>query len=230
MMNEKSLLFIRENYSEIALYYIEKNIEQYVDIMDNDIFSQDELNTILKWDVGNDIKLKLLAFSSEKISIAGKNYDDEINEYILKNNLFEGDINYLFTAYDYQAPNVREFVFEHAINNIKSTIENLSGMSETLFKRILSSDEVASNNKIKLFVARISESDSLKAKTYLKILNKTEFEEIFDNNKRPRYVISLETETILNAFIEKGWMHEYVVDSRNEDYYRIRRFPSKEEK
>lgn len=198
------------------------------DIMDNAMFSQDELDTILDWEVENDIKLKLLALSSERISIVGKNYDDEINEYILKNNLFEGDINYLFTAYDYQAPNIREFVFEHAINNIKSTIENLSGMSETLFKRILSSDEVASNNKIKLFVAKIPESDSLKTKTYLRILNKTEFEEVFDSSKRPRYAVNSETEAILDAFIEKGWMYEYIVDSRNEDYYRIRRFPPKE--
>ena len=229
-MDKKSLLFIRENYSEITLYYIEKNIGQYVDIMDNAIFSQDELDTILEWDVGNDIKLKLLAFSSEKISIAEKNYDDEINEYILKNNLFEGDINDLFVSYDHQTYNVREFVFDYAVNNIKFTINNLAGMSEALFIRILSSNEVEYDNKIKLFVAIIPESDIVKVKTYLRILNKTEFEEVFDSGKRPSYVIDSETEAILDAFIEKGWMYKYIVDSRNDKVYTIHRFPHKERK
>ena len=229
-MNKKSLLFIRENYSKIALYYIEKNIELYVDIMDNVIFSQDELDTILELDVENNIKFKLLAFSNKKISIVGKNYDDEINEYILKNNLFEDDINYLFTSYDYQTPNIREVIFEYAINNIKFTVNNLGGMSEILFKQILASDKVEYSVKIKLFVARMPEADDLKAITYLKILNKAEFEDIFDNSKRPRYAVNSETEAILDAFIEKGWMHEYIVDSRNENIYRIRRFPPKDEK
>ena len=196
--------------------------------MDNVIFSQDELDTILELDVENNIKFKLLAFSNKKISIVGKNYDDEINEYILKNNLFEDDINYLFTSYDYQTPNIREVIFEYAINNIKFTVNNLGGMSEILFKQILASDKVEYSDKIKLFVARMPEADDLKAITYLNILNKAEFEDIFANSKRPRYAVNSETEAILDAFIEKGWMHEYIVDSRNEDYYRIRRFPPKE--
>ena len=148
----------------------------------------------------------------------------------MKNNLFEDDINYLFTSYDYQTPNIREVIFEYAINNIKFTVNNLGGMSEILFKQILASDKVEYSVKIKLFVARMPEADDLKAITYLKILNKAEFEDIFDNSKRPRYAVNSETEAILDAFIEKGWMHEYIVDSRNENIYRIRRFPPKDEK
>lgn len=42
-MTENNLVFIRENYPNQNFHFIHKNIEEYAEIMDNTVFSQEEL-------------------------------------------------------------------------------------------------------------------------------------------------------------------------------------------
>ena len=52
-MTSKNLEFLRENYPDQNYNFIFKNIEQYVDIMNDDLFSQDELLEILTWNISD---------------------------------------------------------------------------------------------------------------------------------------------------------------------------------
>ena len=63
-MNKGSIKFIRDNYkTEVLLYYIFHNIEKYVEIIDTETFSHEELVMLLSENISDDIKLKLLSFT-----------------------------------------------------------------------------------------------------------------------------------------------------------------------
>ena len=47
-------------------YFIGKNIEKYVEIMDDDLFSRDELLAILTWQISDALKITLLGFTDEE--------------------------------------------------------------------------------------------------------------------------------------------------------------------
>ncbi len=47
---------MRNEYSDHVLNFINVNIDQYVDIMDDEIFSLQELSEVLKWNVSDEIK------------------------------------------------------------------------------------------------------------------------------------------------------------------------------
>lgn len=97
-MTLKTMKFMRANYPAHIFEFIYKNIAEYVDIMDSELFSQDELLEILSSDINDDLKIKLLEFSSDKISVVGMDYSPTICLYILNNNFMISDLNDLFAS------------------------------------------------------------------------------------------------------------------------------------
>ena len=95
-MTADNLKFMRENYLNLKFYFIRKNIEKYIDIMDDALFSQEELLEILIWDISDELKIQLLEFSNNEISIIGKNYSPVICLHILNNNFTESVLSDLF--------------------------------------------------------------------------------------------------------------------------------------
>lgn len=55
-MTADNLKFMRENYPNRKDYFIGKNIEEYVKIMDGALFSQEELLEILTWNISDELK------------------------------------------------------------------------------------------------------------------------------------------------------------------------------
>lgn len=82
-MTADNLKYIRENYHNQIFYYIRKSIEKYIDIVDETLFSREELLEILTWDISDKLKIRLLELSDEEISIIGKNYSPAVCLHIL---------------------------------------------------------------------------------------------------------------------------------------------------
>lgn len=97
-MTADNLKFMRENYPNRKDYFIGKNIEKYVEIMDDDLFSRDELLAILTWQISDALKITLLGFTDEEISIIGKNYSPTVCLHILSSNFAESDLHDLFSS------------------------------------------------------------------------------------------------------------------------------------
>ena len=98
-MTVNNLSFLRDNYPDQKFCFIHKNIDGYADIMSGDLFSQEELLEILTWDISDELKIKLLEFSDEEISVIGKDYSTTVCRYILDNNFKNSDLITLFSSF-----------------------------------------------------------------------------------------------------------------------------------
>ncbi|MGG3306570.1 hypothetical protein ABER23_03980 [Paenibacillus lautus] len=220
-MNLETLHFIREHYSHQVLYFIERNINEYVSIMTTEAFVLDEVVQILSLNIEDDTKMELLGITSEPISILGKRYSDAINVYILKNNLDSNDLARLFKTYEQWINEIQQIVYDLARDNVGLIISNSMKISDNLLKILFESDEIEYSQKIDLLISSLSDMDKEMCKEYLEILNLVEYKKIFESRTRPKYEINTTNEKLLSTFKKKGWIYDYENDRDREGYYKI---------
>ena len=88
---------------------------------------------------------------------------------------------------------------------------------------LLSAEDVEASEKIDLFAAMIPDIDKTQACKYLSLIRQEEYTQIFDSHSRPKFEINEQSETLLEAFRQKGWIHEYLEDESRPGFYKIRR-------
>lgn len=160
-MTDDNLKYIRENYHNQIFYYIRKSIEKYIDIVDETLFSREELLEILTWDISDKLKIRLLELSDEEISIIGKNYSPAVCLHILNNNFAKSDLPDLFSSFEQWDNFVREKIFDYAVRHIASIIDDPNSVSQKLINNLLHSERVNRDEKIDLFIAIIPTRQSL---------------------------------------------------------------------
>lgn len=219
-MTAHNLEFIRENYPDQNYNFIFKNIEQYVDIMNDDLFSQDELLEILTWNISDELKIKLLEFSNDEISVVGKDYSSAICLYILKNNFMETDLMDLFSSYEEWIDSIQIKIFDYAVQYIESVIDNPKSVSEKLKNDLIRSDRLNRDLKVDLLISMMPDLDESLIKEILTLLDLTDYLKIFDTRSRPKFEINDENEKLLTAFKENKLIASYK-NSEKEGYYKI---------
>ena len=223
-MNKDTLGFVREKYPESLEYYIRRNIDEYVSIVDNELFSLDELLSILSMDVSNKNKITLLKLTSEPISIKGKNYPISVQEHILLYNRFDDDIPYLYSSYSQQALAIQRIVFSIACQDIESVISDSDNVDRKLVDELMKSADIEINSKKELLLVVFSHLSREDIKAYLVLVEKEEFCRIFDSNTRPRYEDTTENRELLDAFVNRGWLYDYTPENGS---LKVRRNPPK---
>ena len=222
-MNKESLKFIRENYTpDVLLYYILHNIEEYVEIIDEEAFSQEELVMLLSEDISDDIKLKLLSFSNEAISIIDSNYSDLIKLHILNNNLNKTDMVTLYKSYETQAKEIQEFIFKYAGNDYKVIINQINNVSTDLKNQLLESS-LSLEKKIEIFIAMADNSSCEQAIPMLNKMGLTEYQKLFLSRHRPKIKVDNLNKQILNLFVKNKWIDSFEVDTTNTEYYKVKK-------
>lgn len=220
-MTAANLKFMRENYLNQKDYFILKNIENYVDIMDDALFSQEELLEILTWDISDELKIKLLKFSSDEISIIGKSYSPIVCLHILNNNFSESDLQDLFLSFDQWDNPVQAKIFDYAVKNITSIINNPISVSERLKNILLHSESLNRAVKIDFLIAIMSDLCEDSIKEFLGILNLTDYLKIFENRSRPKFEINDENKKLLTAFKENNLIDDFQENPEKIGYYKI---------
>lgn len=222
-MTADNLKFMRENYLNRKFYFIRKNIEKYIDIMDDALFSREELIETLTWDISDELKIKLLELSDDEISVIGKNYSPVVCLHILNNNFSKSDLPDLFSSFEQWDNSVQAKIFEYAIRSIVSIIDDPKSASEKLKNNLLHSDKVNRDAKIDLLIAMIPNLSEDYIKEILTLLNLTDYLKIFDTRSRPKFEINDENEKLLTAFKEANMINNYEESSEKEGYYKITR-------
>lgn len=220
-MTANNLSFLRNSYPNQKFCFIHKNIDRYVSIMSDDLFSQEELLEILVWDISDDLKIKLLEFSGDAISIIGKNYSTEVYIHILDHNFMRSDLCALFASFEQWDTPVQKKIFDYAVTNVASIIDDPNSVSEKLKYDLLKTDRLNRATTINLFVAMISNLDTSHIKEILILLNLTNYLKLFDTHARPSFKINDENEQLLTAFREKGVICNFEENPKKEGWYKI---------
>ena len=222
-MTVDNLKLMRENYINQKFYYIHKNIDEYIDIMHETLFSKEELLEILTWNISDELKMRLLRFTDDEISIIGKGYSSAICLYILENNFEDTDLPKLCSSFDQWDESIQAKIFDLALNDIEIIINNPNHVSERLKNSLLYSDRVTRDEKIELFITIMPELCSDRLKEILTLLNLTDYLKIFDTHSRPKFRINDENEKLLAAFKENNLIDNYQINPKKEGYYKISR-------
>ena len=226
----KSLMSLRENYEDVCFYFIEKNFNSYIENMTADLFSFDELLVILEWNVKDAHKFSLLSFTSKPISILDMNCSIEVKLYILQHNLNSSDIPVLRINYHTQDAQIKKYLLAEAISNITNVIRNAQDISYSLINDLFSSEVLDQSSKLALLTERIpllSRSECFQA---FNTIGRTDFANIFETRKHPKFSVCKENQNILDKLQIKGWIYDYHIDKNDSNYYRVRRTkPSKKD-
>lgn len=195
------------------------NLEQ----MDDDLFSRDELLAILTWQISDALKITLLGFTDEEISIIGKNYSPTVCLHILSSNFAESDLHDLFSSFEQWDSSVQTKIFDYAVRYIARIIDDPNSASQKLKNNLLDSESVNRDEKIDLFIAMMPSLCENSIKEFLTLLNLTDYLKIFDTRSRPKFEINDENEKLLAAFKEANMIDNYEESSEKEGYYKITR-------
>lgn len=222
-MNAESLTFMRSNYKEVISQYIESNINEYVALIDEHSFDYFEMLQVLSLDIGNELKLKLLELTEEPISIVDKGYSSTIDSYILANNLDDSDMPVLFKRYESYSPEIQSIIQSYLRRNPEELEACTDTCSLMLINDIFADSGITLENKSSILSALIPRLSKVQVIQYLDVLGLIDFARIFDSHTRPKFEITNENERLLDAFVKKGWIYEYIKETDGGDYYKIRR-------
>lgn len=227
-MTADILKSIRQNYPNVLYRFIEKNIENYVDIMTTQLLVHDEVLEILSWAVGDELKLTLLKLSSSPISVVDKGYSTTITLYILQKRIDTTDMQTLCVKYPKLAEEINAFVVSYAEPRIDSIINGTLKSSDNLKLRMLSSTKVNESNKYKLLHTMLARVNKQWGKACFEHLHLSEFVKIFDSHAKPKIPKNDQNKKILDTLVSRGWIFDYPNYPYDSNYYTVRRnAPSK---
>ena len=226
-MTVENLNFIRTKYSYCKFRFISKNIEKYIEIMTEDLFLQEELLEILTWDISDELKIRLLKFSDEDISIVGKEYTVPVCLYILSYNYSKSGLTELFHSYEKWNISLQAKIFELAVKNISSIIAAPSSVSHKLLDSLFHSSELSRDEKIDLLIALLLELPQYYLKEILSLLNLDNYISLFNDCSRPKFKVNEENKKLLTAFKEANLIENFKVNPGNTEYYKVSRSKSK---
>ena len=220
-MTKENLVFMRDKYPDHVLNFINGNIDQYVDIMDDEIFSLQELSEVLKWNVSDEIKIQLMSFTNQEISIINRRYSTKVCMYILENNFLRSDLPELLQSYDDWDKEMQAKIYALALTNISDIIADPQNVSSQLKNRLLYSRDLNIESRIDLLIAMLSDLGLEDVKPVLAEWRFDDYIKIFDNRSRPRFAIDPIGEKMLGAFKKKGWIQNYEEDGKKPGFYKI---------
>lgn len=220
-MNSENLTFIRNYYESNLNYFIKFNLNKYLEIIDNNLFSQDELLIILSdEDIDINSKLKLLNFSNQKIKIMDKDYPVEIQNYILENNYDSSEFLELIKNFNNFEEKTKEIIFNITKNNIGNFYSNLDKTSPSLIKKFLKGKEI--DNEVKLIIL-INLLDFVreveKFYKYLKLVNSKDYKDLVKRNTSFNISVNAFNLQLLQKLKEKGFIENF--SQVNESIYEV---------
>jgi len=223
-LNIESLKYVRENYTNHLYDFIRLNLDKYIEIQATEIIQIEEIIEILTWDIDEEKKVELLAYTNAPISIINTDYTDSIISYLIERNLSIEDKPYLYENFSSFGSQTRESIEKISIAGAKEIIEKNMIVDDSLLSKLLESDKVNRDYKIMLFNMSIPEFDEDTCIKHFVELGHEELSYIFTKGSgRRKYEKNNEVKTILDALKTYEWIYDYQEDEINNEKYLIRK-------
>nr|MBP3598823.1 hypothetical protein [Eubacterium sp.] len=230
-MNEMGLDFIRNNYEGHCMHFIELNVKEYVEIQTEDIFNYDEAVKVLEFSCDDELKIKLLGFTSDPISVLDKELSNEVLEYILEHNFDCADKEYLCQHYSQYHESVRALILKKAVCDINNIINDSIVIEDNLLSDILTKSKLSQTIKIKVWAKSIPMLNEETCKKHFDELGVSELKGIFTkrNTTTRSYIKTDEVTAILSELKKNAWIHDYYETDEKESYI-VMKYPPKTDK
>lgn len=220
-MNADTLVAVREYYPDKRLPFIIMNIEKYTKIMDRTMFSSSELMQLLEEEISDELKLRLLGFETNPISIRNKKYSAKVKEYILKNLYSSEDFSHLLKDYHSYKTSSREIILDKAIREIRRAGELPCVANIKLFEQLMQTDQIDNRDKQGLLIQQIrSGIDKRAMKVAFEQLGLTEYKGILEGQSGKISATST-NERMLNALLARRWIKGYKVEEEDPSLFHI---------
>lgn len=220
-MTAANLQFMRENYEEKTICFAKKNITEYLHILTDELFSEEEMLALLDTDININYKKKLLDKSTAKISVVGKKYQPTIKEKILKEHFDSNDLENLLSKYDSEDSRVQGEIKKIAIAYIDDILDNEFLVALPLLRNLLRDEALKLSLRQQLLSQNISRLTQEDAMSELRELNLAEFLAVFEG-KNPKFKKTVLADKILGSFHEKEWIGRIKEEEIGGiDYYRV---------
>lgn len=208
-MNPENLALMREHYSVNCMKYILGNIHEYISIIDENNFSPEELVQLLEEDISDEMKLELLAYQSEPISIRGKKYPPKIQDYILENLYNKEDFIYLMLWYPPNRTKTRNLILDIAVDTIDELIEKPCLLHVKLFMELIGTNRIELEDKECILANQIKRGvEKSVVEDVLDILGLVKFQQLL-SGKRPKISCTDVNERLLRSMKERDWISSY---------------------
>lgn len=221
-MDTECLEFVREKYVKHLYVFVQHNLDEYLALQTTELFRLDEALQIITWNIDDDRKVRLLAFTNDQISIVGKRYSDAVNAYIIIHNFNEEEKQHLYAYYLKYGEKAQTAIATLAIEGVVEIINNNMKVDDNLLSILIQSEAVTRDQKIMLFTMAIPVLNEDTCKIHFDELELSDLKGIFiKGSGRRNYEKSEDVTTILDALKLNGWIYEYRDDDRNNEKYII---------
>lgn len=218
-MNEGNLWMMRDNYSDKCLSFILHNIKMYVEILNDDIYLSSEMCQLLKEKFDDELKIELLQYEEEPISIKDKKYSPKVEEYIVSHLYCNEDFEYLLQWYPPNRSRLRDLILEISIKYIQDITKVQCMLHMDLFNSLMQTERIGIENK-KVVIAKQVEMGMEKhlADRLFEQLNLSEYTQLLEG-KRPKILATTDNEILLEALLKRGWISSYEVSKDDDEYF-----------
>ncbi len=216
-MTANNLLHLREYYANYTSQFIEKNLDEYLELQNVDTFVLSEALHVVEFDFEVSRKIELISLTSEPISIINKGYEDALCVHILTNNLNSEDLGILYKNYSKFQEGTKEKILNLTIESIGNLIDSKFEIDDLLLSFLFETGKIEFGYKANLLDNILPKLNEESCCTIFDKIGVTELKNIFTKGSgRRKYNMTDKNILILNVLKKHGWIYAFNVDEHNE--------------
>lgn len=217
-MSEENLTFVREQYYELQEQFIIKNIEDYLELLNPEIFRLDDALFLLESSISIPQKLAALEHNESEISLREKRLATEIKGYIIENHFDLKDFQFLLDNYSHEKRQIQEKIIELISEQFSYVIKEKLSIAFNVLKEIYLHKQLSEQQNKQLLALNLKNFDPNEAYQLFTILNSKEYLSLFERG-RPKIPKTDIDKQLLDVLQSKNWI-SYSVDKNEPTYFR----------
>lgn len=223
IMNSQNLTFMRNNYPDDVFDYIRQNLKEYCNVAKSGYSKYEETAEILRWNIASDEDvIDLISCTGGSYSVIESTNSDRVILYILEHNFKDCDFLLLANKYANYISEIKDKIMQLALAREQVVCSNIKQFDKEFVLDLLRSASIHKNYKNSILVTLINEKKSEEIHEYLKVAGYDEVAKIFEENKRPKVMISEDHRILLEALKRNRMIVSYEPDEKSVAY-RIKR-------
>lgn len=217
-MSEENLMFIKERYDELQEQFIIKNIEDYLELLNPEIFRLYDSLFLLESSISIPQKLAALEHNESEISLSEKNLPTEIRGYIIDNHFDLEDFQFLLDNYSNEKRQIQEKILELISEQFSFVLKENLSIPFNVLKMIYLHKQLSEQQNKQLLVLNLKDFDPNEAYELFTILNLEEYLSLFERG-RPKIPKTDIDKQLLDVLESKHWI-SYKIDKNDPTYFR----------